>query len=189
MVRHKPHPMLWTQGGVKDDSHFCNLWSLWLETICHPFACIRLASIILKTMLRCKDVREKGKVWALGSIRWRTGGVNLLIAVSCPHCFLCLDRGFHFHSPDVDECADPRTCPKHSTCHNSLGSYSCACNPGFESSRGKMSFQGLGETCEGRFMGLLGNQVQSVCKDSGGGGGFEVGLSWIQSPHLQSWSQ
>ncbi|XP_029073540.1 adhesion G protein-coupled receptor E1 isoform X2 [Monodon monoceros] len=54
----------------------------------------------------------------------------------------------HFACTDVDECADPRTCPEHSTCHNSLGSYSCACNPGFESSRGKMSFQGLGETCE-----------------------------------------
>ncbi|KAK2507206.1 hypothetical protein MC885_005714, partial [Smutsia gigantea] len=47
-----------------------------------------------------------------------------------------------------DECADPRACPEHTTCHNSFGSYSCVCNPGFESSSGQMSFKGLGEMCE-----------------------------------------
>ncbi|XP_070229901.1 adhesion G protein-coupled receptor E1 isoform X7 [Bos mutus] len=53
----------------------------------------------------------------------------------------------HFTCTDVDECANPRSCPEHSTCHNSLGSYSCVCNPGFQSRSGK-NFQGPGETCE-----------------------------------------
>ncbi|XP_061278398.1 adhesion G protein-coupled receptor E1 isoform X8 [Bos javanicus] len=54
----------------------------------------------------------------------------------------------HFTCTDVDECANPRSCPEHSTCHNSLGSYSCVCNPGFQSRSGKKNFQGPGETCE-----------------------------------------
>ncbi|XP_058394034.1 adhesion G protein-coupled receptor E1 isoform X3 [Diceros bicornis minor] len=48
----------------------------------------------------------------------------------------------------VDECADPRACPEHATCHNSPGSYYCVCNPGFVSSSGNMRFRGPGETCE-----------------------------------------
>ena len=104
----------------------------------------------------------KGEVWVFGSIRWHTGGVNLLFAVPCPCFFLCLDLGFHFYSPDVDECANPRSCPEHSTCHNSVGSYSCGCNPGFQSRSGRKSFQGRGEMCEGIYRGLLGNQVQCV---------------------------
>ncbi|XP_045022612.1 adhesion G protein-coupled receptor E1 isoform X3 [Bubalus bubalis] len=54
----------------------------------------------------------------------------------------------HFTCTDVDECANPRSCPEHSTCHNSLGSYSCVCNTGYESRSGKKNFQGPGETCE-----------------------------------------
>ncbi|XP_070229897.1 adhesion G protein-coupled receptor E1 isoform X3 [Bos mutus] len=54
----------------------------------------------------------------------------------------------HFTCRDVDECANPRSCPEHSTCHNSLGSYSCVCNPGFQSRSGRKSFQGLKEMCE-----------------------------------------
>ncbi|KAG5208842.1 hypothetical protein JEQ12_016407 [Ovis aries] len=54
----------------------------------------------------------------------------------------------HFACTDVDECANPRSCPEHSTCHNSLGNYSCACNPGYISRSGKKNFQGPGETCQ-----------------------------------------
>ncbi|XP_070649054.1 adhesion G protein-coupled receptor E1 isoform X10 [Bos indicus] len=54
----------------------------------------------------------------------------------------------HFTCRDVDECANPRSCPEHSTCHNSPGSYSCVCNPGFQSRSGRKSFQGLKEMCE-----------------------------------------
>ncbi|XP_058381835.1 adhesion G protein-coupled receptor E1-like isoform X2 [Diceros bicornis minor] len=49
---------------------------------------------------------------------------------------------------DVDECADPRACPEHATCHNSPGSYYCVCNSGFVSSSGNTTFRGPGETCE-----------------------------------------
>ncbi|KAM9241619.1 adhesion G protein-coupled receptor E1-like [Dugong dugon] len=49
---------------------------------------------------------------------------------------------------DVDECTDPRACPEHATCSNTVGSYFCFCNPGFESSSGNLTFQGLGEKCE-----------------------------------------
>ena len=91
-----------------------------------------------------------------GSIRWQTVGVNLLFAVPCPCFFLCLDLSFHFYSPDVDECANPRSCPEHSTCHNSLGNYSCVCNSGYISRSGKKSFQGAGETCQGKCRGFWG---------------------------------
>jgi len=84
-------------------------------------------------------------------------------------CIFYLDPGFHFYSPDVDECANPRSCPDHSTCHNSLGNYSCVCNPGFQSRSGRKSFQGPGEMCQGMCRGLLGNQVQCVWKDRSGG--------------------
>ncbi|XP_065789406.1 adhesion G protein-coupled receptor E1 isoform X2 [Muntiacus reevesi] len=53
-----------------------------------------------------------------------------------------------FTCRDVDECAISRSCPDHSTCHNSVGSYSCVCNPGYVSRSGKKSFQGPGETCQ-----------------------------------------
>ena len=95
--------------------------------------------------------------------------MNLLFAVFCSHCFFYLDPGFHFYSPDVDECANPRSCPEHSTCHNSLGNYSCVCNPGFQSRSGRKSFQGPGEMCQGMCRGLLGSQDQCVCKDRSGG--------------------
>ncbi|KAB0363192.1 hypothetical protein FD754_007348, partial [Muntiacus muntjak] len=74
--------------------------------------------------------------------------MNLLFSVYCPHFLPCLQWGFHFYSPDVDECAISRSCPDHSTCHNSVGSYSCVCNPGYVSRSGKKSFQGPGETCQ-----------------------------------------
>ncbi|XP_063557902.1 adhesion G protein-coupled receptor E1 isoform X2 [Gorilla gorilla gorilla] len=54
----------------------------------------------------------------------------------------------NFSCTDVDECADPRACPEHATCNNTVGNYSCFCNPGFESSSGHLSFQGLEASCE-----------------------------------------
>ncbi|XP_037680361.1 adhesion G protein-coupled receptor E1-like isoform X2 [Choloepus didactylus] len=54
-----------------------------------------------------------------------------------------------FACSDVDECANPRACPEHASCHNSVGSYSCSCNPGFASSSGELIFQGPGGRCEG----------------------------------------
>ena len=145
--------------------------------------CIQLARIFLTSCLTAREVLEKGKVWVFGSIRWRTLGVNLLFSVPCPGFFLCLDVAFHFYSPDVDECASPRSCPEHSTCHNSLGSYSCACNPGYISRSGKKSFQGPGETCQGRCRGLLWNQVHLFGKTAVLEEELEVevGLSWVQS--------
>ena len=127
---------------------------------------IQLARIFLTSHLTAREVLEKGKVWVFGSMRWRTLGVNLLFSVPCPGFFLCLDVAFHFYSPDVDECANPRICPEHSTCHNSLGSYSCACNPGYISRSGKKSFQGPGETCQGRCGSLLGESSPSVWKEA-----------------------
>ena len=113
-------------------------------------------------------MRKSGYCGVRGGMWWRTGGMNLLFAVFCSHCFFYLAPAFHFYSPDVDECANQRSCPEHSTCHNSLGSYSCVCNPGFQSRSGKKSFQGRGEMCEGICRGLLGNPVQCVCKDRNG---------------------
>uniref|UniRef100_A0A2K5S2W4 EGF-like module receptor 1 n=1 Tax=Cebus imitator TaxID=2715852 RepID=A0A2K5S2W4_CEBIM len=54
----------------------------------------------------------------------------------------------NFSCTDVDECLNPRACPEHATCHNTVGAYTCLCNPGFESSSGLLSFQGLRELCE-----------------------------------------
>ncbi|XP_076977028.1 adhesion G protein-coupled receptor E1 [Tamandua tetradactyla] len=54
-----------------------------------------------------------------------------------------------FACSDVDECVDPRACPEHASCHNTLGNFSCSCNPGFASSSGNLSFQGPGGRCEG----------------------------------------
>ncbi|XP_033051049.1 adhesion G protein-coupled receptor E1 isoform X3 [Trachypithecus francoisi] len=54
----------------------------------------------------------------------------------------------NFSCTDEDECANPRTCPEHATCSNTVGNYSCFCNPGFESSSGHLSFQGLKVSCE-----------------------------------------
>ena len=93
-------------------------------------------------------------------------GDDILFVVSHLHHFSFFDMGFDFYSPDVDECANPRSCPEHSTCHNSLGSYSCACNPGYISRSGKKSFQGPGETCQGRCVGLLGESSPSVWKEA-----------------------
>ena len=120
------------------------------------FVC-SLSSTAPQTLMNVSLVGSaQGKVSVFGSIRWQTGGVNLLWSVSYAHSFPCLDRGFNFYLPDVDECASPRSCPEHSTCQNSLGSYSCVCNPGYVSRSGKKSFQGTGETCQGRCRGLLG---------------------------------
>ena len=157
-----------------------------------PFwVCIQLARIYSHVMTHCKGGVGEGKVWVFGRIRWQTGGVNLLFAVPCPCFFLCLDLSFHFYSPDVDECANPRSCPEHSTCHNSLGNYSCVCNSGYISRSGKKSFQGPGEICQGRCSGLLGSQVQSVWKDSSAGGRVRSwGRSQLSSKScLQNWSQ
>ncbi|XP_072873150.1 adhesion G protein-coupled receptor E1 isoform X1 [Chlorocebus sabaeus] len=54
----------------------------------------------------------------------------------------------NFSCTDDDECANPRTCPEHATCNNTVGNYSCFCDPGFESSSGHLSFQGLKASCE-----------------------------------------
>ncbi|XP_029387151.1 adhesion G protein-coupled receptor E1 isoform X3 [Mus pahari] len=37
----------------------------------------------------------------------------------------------HFLCADVDECLTIGICPKYSSCSNSVGSYSCTCQPGF----------------------------------------------------------
>lgn len=84
------------------------------------------------------EVREKGKSGYWGG----SSGDNLLFVVSHLYHFFFFDMAFDFYSPDVDECANPRSCPEHSTCHNSLGSYSCVCNTGYESRSGKKNFQG-----------------------------------------------
>ena len=115
--------------------------------------------------LTARELRKNEKVWILGWHLVEKGWVNLLFAVFCSHCFFYLDLGFYFSLPDVDECANSRSCPKHSTCHNSLGSYSCVCNPGYQSRSGRKNFQGPGEICEGIIRGLLGNQVQCVWED------------------------
>ena len=115
--------------------------------------------------LTSREVREKGKVWIWGM----SGGDSLVFVVSHLCCFSFFDMGFDFYSPDVDECANPRSCPEHSTCHNSPGSYSCVCNSGFQSRSGRKSFQGLKEMCQGIWTGLLGNQGQCVWKDRSGG--------------------
>ena len=157
-----------------------------------PFCvCIQLSAVYSHVMPHHKGSFGEGESLGIGNIRWHTGGVNLLFAVPCPCFFLCLDLGFHFYSPDVDECANPRSCPEHSTCHNSLGNYSCVCNSGYISRSGKKNFQGPGETCQGRCMGLLGNQVQSVWKDSSAGQRVRSwGRSQLSSIScLQNWSQ
>ncbi|XP_037679750.1 adhesion G protein-coupled receptor E1 isoform X2 [Choloepus didactylus] len=59
-----------------------------------------------------------------------------------------LGKPGRFACSDVDECANPQACPEHAGCHNTHGSYSCSCNPGFASSSGNLSFQGPGERCE-----------------------------------------
>ena len=94
-----------------------------------------------------------------------------------------LDPGFYFYLTDVDECANSKSCPEHSTCRNSLGSYSCVCNPGYVSKSGKTSFQGPAETCKGRFRGLLGIMSNLFGKTAVLEEEFEVevGLSWVQS--------
>ena len=89
--------------------------------------------------------RRKSGYWGGSS------GDNLLFVVSHLYHFFFFDMAFDFYSPDVDECANPRSCPEHSTCHNSLGSYSCVCNTGYESRSGKKNFQGPRETCEGKW--------------------------------------
>uniref|UniRef100_K9IVL3 Egf-like module containing, mucin-like, hormone receptor-like 1 n=1 Tax=Sus scrofa TaxID=9823 RepID=K9IVL3_PIG len=58
-----------------------------------------------------------------------------------------LGKKGRFICTDVNECANPKTCPEHAICRNSVGSYSCVCKSGFESSTGKMGIQGPGETC------------------------------------------
>ena len=37
----------------------------------------------------------------------------------------------NFTTLDINEC-DEMVCPTHSTCENTLGSYSCQCSPGYE---------------------------------------------------------
>ena len=132
----------WTPGGVKHDSHFYNLWSLWFETICHLLCAYSWPEYSLMTMPNKVRLGRRGKSGYWGGSR----GV-----VSHLHHFSFFDLGFNFYSSDVDECANPRSCPEHSTCHNSLGNYSCVCNTGYESRSGKKNFQGPGETCEGKW--------------------------------------
>ena len=139
---------------------------------------------IVMSCLIARELRMKkpGYWGGRGYIWWRTGGMNLLFAVFCSHCIFYLDPGFHFYSPDVDECANPRSCPEHSTCHNSLGNYSCACNPGYISRSGKKNFQGPGETCQGRYRlfcrikSNLFGQTAVLDKELE----VEVALSWVQ---------
>ena len=57
--------------------------------------------------LTSREVREKGKVWIWGM----SGGDSLVFVVSHLCCFSFFDMGFDFYSPDVDECANPRSCP------------------------------------------------------------------------------
>nr|XP_020139571.1 LOW QUALITY PROTEIN: adhesion G protein-coupled receptor E1 [Microcebus murinus] len=54
----------------------------------------------------------------------------------------------NFACTEVDECANPGACPEHATCSNTLGNYSCVCNPGFEPSGGPLTFLGVGGSCE-----------------------------------------
>ena len=128
--------------------------------------CIQLARIYSHIMPNCKGSFGEGESLGIWEHQVANTWSESLFSVPCPCFFLCLDVAFHFYSPDVDECANPRICPEHSTCHNSLGSYSCACNPGYISRSGKKSFQGPGETCQGRCGSLLGESSPSVWKEA-----------------------
>ncbi|XP_047633271.1 adhesion G protein-coupled receptor E1 isoform X6 [Phacochoerus africanus] len=81
-----------------------------------------------------------------------------------------LGKKGRFICTDVNECANPKTCPEHAICRNSVGSYSCVCKPGFESSRGKMSVQGPGQMCRGvpfkcKEDVMLNNEWVQLCQD------------------------
>ena len=137
----------------------------------------------------------QGKFWRRGKSGYLgasggTRGVNLLFAVPCPCFFLRLDLGFHIYSPDVDECANPRSCPEHSTCHNSLGNYSCVCNSGYISRSGKKSFQGAGETCQGKCRGFWGIKSNLFGKTAVLDEELKVEVAQLSSQScLQNWSQ
>ncbi|KAM9687949.1 adhesion G protein-coupled receptor E1-like [Trichechus inunguis] len=82
--------------------------------------------------------------------------------VNCVGSYSCsCQAGFisrHSTCKDVDECANLRACAEQ-VIYNPVVSYSCFRNPGFESSSGNLTFQGLGERREGRWSYLFGIQV------------------------------
>ena len=43
-------------------------------------------------------------------------------------CCICLSKG----CLDINECEDPASCGSNTICTNSVGSFSCACLPGYE---------------------------------------------------------
>ena len=45
---------------------------------------------------------------------------------------VCLHLSTTTSNADVDECRFNETCPEHSTCMNSIGSFTCTCNDGYK---------------------------------------------------------
>ncbi|XP_069460049.1 adhesion G protein-coupled receptor E1-like isoform X2 [Ambystoma mexicanum] len=50
--------------------------------------------------------------------------------------------------PDVNECENAATCPKRSTCTNSIGSYYCSCKLGFRVKSGEVHFTDSSLSCD-----------------------------------------
>ena len=65
--------------------------------------------------------------------------VNYLLLYNKKTCLTKAYRIISYVHLDIDECVD-HPCDKNATCSNSIGSFNCACNKGFE---------GDGINCEG----------------------------------------
>nr|CAI9688362.1 unnamed protein product [Rangifer tarandus platyrhynchus] len=70
-----------------------------------------------------------------------------LRGLSCLIFFLNIPNS-SFQVTDVNECLDTQACPSKATCTDTVESYFCTCKSGYESSNGKIRFNGPRVTCE-----------------------------------------
>ena len=135
--------------------------------------------------LTSREVREKGKVWILGPVRWRQSRVCSVPSL----LLLLLWHGFWFLLTRCGWMCQSQKLPRAFHLPQQSWKLLLCLQPWFSIQKWKEKFSGAKRDVWRYLKGSSGESSPMCLKRQKWWGEVEVGFSWVQSPQMQSWSQ